>query len=395
MGEWRYYAQRINTGLWLDNDAQLSDVDLDWALSGPASGSAYIPSGMVKTPYASDGRLMWEKLGTFLFAEEDGGLAWVGICLGVNPDDKGSKIEFMGITGWFQRIPYNAVLRTWEMDVFEVIRVLLKHSKSYEPGIDFIITDDDSGYTVGDPQPPDRPKEPTRRKGETKADFAKSERYKDWVKDAKEWDKAYGDRTQYELVWWEAPLVGEEIDTLAKEHNFDYREVVRWSNRSKKTYEFTLDVSTDMIRRRDDIAFIDGLNLAAPLETKDIDDDFANHVIALGKGEGRAMSRVQVGEDDGRLYQVEYVTYKSVKDVDRLRRLANRDHTRLSNTNPTIDSVLVWDVEGWASIASLRCGDEVRVVSEETLPPTDVWRRIVGISRNPVESVVALELEAS
>jgi hypothetical protein len=395
MGQWQLYAQRAETGLWLDNDVQLDDFDMDWTLSGPAGGEGYIPAGLVASPYAMDGRLLWEKWGTLLFAEEDKKLAWVGICLGANPDEKGIKVEFIGVTGWLQRVPYNDVLRTWERDVFDVIRHLVNHSKDYKPNLPFTVTGGNAGFTVGDPQPPEPPKEPVRRKGESKKDFRDSKRYEQYQEDAEKWNKAYGKRERFEIVWWEAPYIGEEIDTLAKEHNFDYRENVKWINRTEQTYEFILELSDDMTNRRTDIALIDGQNLAEPLETKDIENEFANHVIGLGKGEGRDMRRAVAGGRDGRLYQAEYITYKSVKSEDRLRRLISRDHKRLSNPDPEVGNVVVWDIPGWASVSTLRCGDEVQVISDNTQPRTEVWRRIVGITRSPVESVVALELEAS
>lgn len=392
MGEWRYYAQRAATGRWLDTNVQLKDVDLDWVLSGPAGGEAFVPAGLA-SPYGADGRFVWGKWDTVLFAEEDGNLAWAGICTAANPDPEGMKLEFIGPTGWLQGIPYTGQYQVWERDVFDVVRHLVAHSAAVPNHIPFSVSTNRSQFTVGDPQPPSKPKRPARRKGETKSAWQNSARYEKWERAVKRWETKYKDHERFEIVWWEAPYIGEEIDTLAKEAGFDYRERVRWSDKGALKAVFHLDLDDAMIRRRTDIKLVDGMNLAQPLDAKDTDDAYANRVIALGAGEGRAMTRVQVGQDDGRLYQAEYVQYKSVKNTASLRNLAQADHRRLSSIEPEIDNVVAWDVPGFASLSSLRCGDEVEVVSENTLPPVSTWRRVVEISRNPVESVVSLGLE--
>jgi hypothetical protein len=116
-------------------------------------------------------------------------------------------------------------------------------------------------------------------------------------------------------------------------------------------------------------------------------------VIALGAGEGRKMLQVTAGGEDGRLYQAEFMQYKSVRNKTRLRALAQADHKILNTKNPEIDSVAVWDVPGFASISTLRAGDEVQVKSQNIVPNVDAWVRITKITRNPEESIVLLVVE--
>ena len=394
MGNWRFYAQRANSGLWLDTDVQLEDPSMDWILSGPGGGDAYLPDSINPGALAEDGKPVWGKWNTILLGEEDGDLAWVGICTGANPDERGNKLEFIGPTGWLQRVPFNDTLQTWEMNAFEVARRLINHSKTYRHRLEFNTGTNRSEFTVGDVQPPNFPKEPARRKGETKSEWQGSDRYDQWQKDVKEWEKKYGDRERFEVVWWESPYIGEELDTLAKEVGFDYRERVKWTDKGRLKYDLYIDLEDHLSHRRHDIKLVNGQNIAVPLDTKDAEDDYANHVIALGAGEGRNMARIVVGEDsDDRLYQAEYVAYKSIKSVDRLRKLARSDLDRLSSTDPVIDSVTAWDRPGFASMATVRTGDELEVVDSEAQPPIATWCRVVEISRSPVESTVVLGLE--
>lgn len=392
MGEWRYYAKRAGSGLWLDNDVQLADVSLDWAMSAPASGDALLPAGL-GNPIASDGRPVFGKWDTILLAEEDSNLAWAGICNSAAPDADGQKVEFIGPTGWLQRVPYNAVYRVWATDPFDVVRELVRHSSSYSPHIEYTVSQAKSGFRVGDEQPPREPKAPPRKKGQSKSEWEGSARYRAYKKDQTAWNKQYGNKEQFTIAWWESPYIGEEIDTLAKEVGFDYRERVRWVNKTNKTFEFIIDLYESLSNRRNDIQLVDGVNIAKPLELKEAEDVFANHVIGLGAGEGRDMVRTVQGGDDGRLYQAEFVSYKGVKNKTRLAALARADLKRFSNVGVEVDVVVAWDVSGFSSLSSLRAGDEVQVISHNTQPPVDTWRRVASITRNPVESVVTLALE--
>lgn len=395
MGEWRFYAQRAGSGLWLDTDVQLQDVGLDWALSAPGGGEAYIPDGLAADPYASDGRLLWSKWDTLLYGEEDGDLAWIGICIAANPDERGFKLEFISPAGWLHGLPFTDVYRTWKTDAFDVARRLINHSSQYKPGLELFPSNNQSQFTVGDSQPPNFPKKPGRRKGEKKSEYLDSKRYEQWEKDVEEWEKKYGDRERYEILPWEAPMIGDELDSLAKEVGFEWRERVRWVDKGQLKPRIHIDFEDYLVNRRHDIELIDGMNLAEPLDTKDSDDRYANHVIALGAGEGRKMKMVRVGKDDGRLYQAAFSQYKSIRGVKRLRALAQDDLNRFSDVEAEVDNVVAWDIDGFASLSTLRCGDEVKVTSDNTTPPVSTWRRVVEISRNPVESVVSIGLETS
>lgn len=395
MGEWRFYAQRPGSGLWLDTDVSLDKVALDWALSGPMSGEAYIPVGMASNPFAEDGKLTWGRMNTVLLGEEDGNLAWGGICTAADPDEKGLKLEFTGSTGWLAGVPFNEAYRVWETNVFEVARKLIRHSQGYPRHLPINPSDNQSAFTVGDPQPPNFPKQPPRRKGESKSDYTSSDRYNKWQDEVDQWTKKYGDRERFEVVWWEAPSCGDELASLAKEAGFDYRERMRWANKTNLVPEWIVDLGDDIRNRRTDIKFVDGENLAAPLDTKDADDIYANHVVGLGAGEGRDMVRVDAGVNDGRLFQATWVQYKSVRKSKRLRSLVQADLRRFSNTDPEVDNVMVWDVPGFAPTSSLRCGDEIEVISASQNPPIQTWRRISDITRDPTSSIVGVGLESA
>lgn len=390
---WRYYAQRATSGLWLDTNCQLDEVELSWQLSAPGHAKAIVPFGLGITPYAEDGRLTWGKYDTLLYAEEDGSLEWAGFCTSADPDTKGLALEFAGTSGWLQGVDFDGVYRRWQPNVFDVVRMLIAHAHSKPRRIEHIVSQNDSLFWVGDQEPPAKPKQPPRRKGEKVSDYHSSKRYQKWQDDISEWNSQYADRKPYEVAWWDSPYVGEEIDSLAKEVGFDYRERYRWKDRGALVPAFHIDLSDNMVNRRTDVAFVDGVNVGRALDPKHGSHDYANRVIGLGAGEGRKMVKEERGADDGRLYRAEFVQYKSIRDHKRLGRLVEADLTSLKGKDPDLDFITVWDVDGYARINTLQVGDEVNISSQNLSPPLNVWRKITKIIRKPEETTTDLYLE--
>ena len=395
MGNWRYYVMRPGSNLWLDTNAQLRNVQLEWSLDGPSGGVAQIPAGLSSNYVASDGQDVYGKWNTIVFAEEDGNLAWHGIVTAVDPDKDGTKLEFTGFTGWLNRVPYNTQMSMWETEVFEVIRKLIQHSATYSTIIPITVTSGTSMFKVGDPEPPARPAKPTRNRKESKKDFQNSTRYKNWETALANWKNTYGDNSKYRLGWWEAPYVGEELASLAKEFGFNYRENVQWLTTDPLVPKFTLELNDNYRVTRNDIKLVDGVNLAAQLDTAESDMPYAKQVIGLGAGEGRTMIRAVTDPIAGnnRLFQAEYAMYKTIKKTKRLKRLIEWDLKIYSDTYSDIDNVLVWDFPGFAPVSSLQPGNVVEVISNTADPKISAWRRIVDVTRDPVQSTVLIGLE--
>lgn len=209
MGDWRFYVQRPGSGLWLDTNAQLDTPTLTWTLSGSDSGKAMIPAGSAVPTVAEDGRNVWGKMDTVLYAEENGNLSWAGICTSATPAKEGLQLEFAGTLGWLWGVPFFTTFSSWRVNTFDVIRALIANSRGYKPGFEFVVGNGMSAFTVGDPQPPPLPKQPPRRKKETKAEWTASARYKAWQKSVEAWNTSYSNYEKFEIAWHEAPMIGE------------------------------------------------------------------------------------------------------------------------------------------------------------------------------------------
>lgn len=395
MSEWRYYVQRAVAGDWLDTDAQVTDDQITAPLSGPANGKLTVPPSAQNLVSPYDGRPVWGKWDTLVYVEIDGALEHVLVVTNAYPNgDGGIQVDLMGAIGWNQRVDYNDAYARWEPNTFDVVRHLLAHANSKPRGLTFAYDNAIMSNTVlGDPEPPNKPRKPNRRKGESKKEYKDSQRYKDWEQDLQDWKDQYGDHERYKIGWWEMPYVGEEIDELAKETGFDWREEYKWLDKAALQPEFRMVFADNMRVRRTDIQFVDGVNIADTLEPKDEDTDYANRVVALGAGEGRKMKNKNGTVNDGRLYQSKFIHRKHVRRGKRLKKFAERAAARASVIDVELGSVVVWDVPGYSPLNSLNLGDEVEVISDHLNPPLRLWCRVTSITRTSTSDLVTVGLQ--
>lgn len=392
---WKFYAWRPVTDLWLDTDVQLRQCSLAYALSSINSGQIVLPVPD-QTPMGSDGRPVWGRWDTVFMAERDGALDWCGIADSVLPGATGTTVQLVGLSAWLSRVDYSSVYQVWQTDAFDAVRELIDHATSKPRGINFVRDNSHSVNTVGDPEPPPKPRKPPRHKGESKSDYQASSRYTTWVADLQTWKDTYGNNQKYKLLWWEAPYVGTEFNNLASSVGFDWREEYSWT--APLTPQFKINFADDLSAARSDIAVIDGVNVVGRLTPNDNDTAYANKVIALGAGHGRKMLHKMATYDDGRLYAARYARYKRQHHQGQLQRSANQlvKHTR--RIDPQIGTVSIYDVDGFAPVASLKPGDIINVRSDFVVPPINVQCLIRTKTEDPLNPgtvIVELETQAS
>lgn len=396
MGEWQFTVIRPGTWEVLDRDPSfMQAATIGWPLDAPAWATAIIPAGSYADGIAQDGQAMWQKWNTIVLVREDGVLKPPLICVHVEPDKAGTELTFVGFTGWLQGVPFTDVLSTWERNVFWVVRQLVDHALTKTPNLPIDVTPGASAKMVGDPEPPNKPRKPNRNKNESKNEYQNSTRYENWEQDMQQWENNHGDKEKYRLGWWEAAYVGEEIDTLAKETGFNYREdcIYDWElNGSQPVFYLTLSDNLQTVRN--DIKLVNGENMSKGIEAKEADLPYATQVIGLGAGEGPKMRYYQTPLVPGTpLYQGQFIQYKAARNKKRLRELSKRDLRKLDDTYSAIDTVEVWDMPGHASISSLKPGDVVEIIDQYAQPTVQTWRRIVEVVRSPVGLTAEIRLE--
>lgn len=335
MSSWRYIAQRATTGEILELELPLHRDELRWDLSGAGSLRGTVKPD-VGTLRAHDGRLLLEEWGTLLYAEADGEIRWGGIVVSSAFDGGSWKVEAAGFATYPHGIPYAGNYATTGADPADVVRHLWEHVQSYDDGnLRLVVSGDKTSAVVGTAEEP------------------------------------------YELRWWDAPDVGQEIDSLAKEALFDYAEFHSWDG-DEIRHELRIGYPR-LGRRRDDLAFIQGDNIA-DVVTADRDGElFANEVLGIGAGEGAGSIQRTTAVRDGRLRRTHVYTAKDVSSDSRMDALIRNELQRRQQTL-TIESVVVRDHHN-APIGSWTVGDDVLI--EATLPwlgDVALWCRITAWS---------------
>lgn len=192
-------------------------------------------------------------------------------------------------------------------------------------------------------------------------------------------DDTITEAAPYQLLWWEHPDCGDEIDNLAKQAPFDWVEKHYWGpNQESIAHEIQIGYPR-VGRRRDDLLFDQDVNVIQTLVVDSNGDDYANTVLGLGAGEGRSMLRRDTAVRDGRLRRVATYADKAVTDFARMDALID-DELNYRKAALRITSLDVVDHPN-APIGSWQIGDDVLVRAYlPWLGEVEMWVRITAWS---------------
>ncbi|MEU7609558.1 hypothetical protein [Micromonospora sp. NPDC049204] len=332
---WRYIAQRATTGEMLHLDVPIVRDELSWALSGPGGLRGTI-SPDVGALRAADGRLVLDEWGTLLYAEADGEIRWGGTVVRSRFEGSAWSVEAVGMAGYPHGLPYLGEYISEGVDPLDVVRELWAHVQGQPDGDLGIVVDSmTTPVRVGTVDEP------------------------------------------YTLVWWESTDCGTEIDTLARETPFDYTEHHQWDGDSI-THRLVIGYPR-LGRRRDDLSFEQGVNITNVVAPTRDGDQYANELIGLGAGEGRAVVQRRIPEPDGRLRRAAVYSDKSITSTDRMDALC-RAELAVRKQITEIAEVTVIN-HPHAPIGSWAVGDDVLIKARiPWLGDVSLWHRIVGWS---------------
>lgn len=329
---WRYIAQRILTGEFLDWEVPLNRTDMTWTLSGAGAlrGTVAPDVGALRT---STGSPLFEEWGTALYAEKDGEIRWGGILTSSKFKDGEWALECSGFATYPFGIPFLGTVSHTSIEAAQAFRILWAHIQNQPDGyLGVQIVGGPTGYDIATKDEP-------------------------WA-----------------LAWHEAKDVGQEINNVLTESGMDYAEDHYWDG-DKIAHRITLGTPS-LGRRRFDLAFIMGDNITNVVEAERNGEDFANEVIALGAGEGAATIQARIPQRDGRLRRPAVYTDKSVTSTARMSALARAALATRRNTLE-IESVEVLN-HPHAPIGSWSLGDDVLIQADlPWLGDVAIWHRVM------------------
>ena len=353
MPDYRYLIARAATGEVLHWNLPLTEVEFGPEKSGPGSLSA--------TLNPTFGRRLSDILDdagdAVILVERNSHLLWGGLLWRAEPEGPKLPIEASGFTSYMHRRfdlhgnlggrgPYI------EADPCQVIRDVWAYAQEQPDGDLQVLVDDTKS---------------TAKTGTAKDPYTTSKS--------------------------DPRNLGEIVDEMADvDDGLEWTETVTW--RGHRAERRVLLGAPRLGRRREDLTFTTGANVASePHVIKDA-DSYAQWVIGLGAGEGTKRKVVVDGVRNGRL-RLEQKLETSEKDETRLRQRTR--HERLARQIlPTLTELEITDHPA-APVEELRVGDDVRIRLHEPHTAYDGWNRIVGWTVRPGEGEtperVTLKLE--
>lgn len=348
----RYIAQRIRTGEWVHKDLPLAEGERTRELSGPGQLTGKIEPGL-RSMVAEDGLRILEPWGTAIYPVDDyGQIANKQGFLVVPPDqheETSLTITAPGFLGYAAGSIYNDAI-------------------SFPPFSDPLVI---ARYLWTWLQ-----EQPQSNLGMTFAGTLTS-------------DRIIGNNEEpYALAWYDAPDVGSSFDDLAAFAPFDFTEEHEWADDTFTTVQRRIRFGYPRIGApRPELRYALGENIIETVPFQG-NEDFANHIIGIGNGDGSEMITAEVHYDDGLLRRTRVFTDKTVTNSEILEA---RCRALLTPYGQQVDiaSIKVRDHRE-APLSSVAPGDDIFV---ETYLPTygeiAVWLRIVGITESDDEPGIA------
>lgn len=147
----RFIAQRALTGEFLDWELPLSAPEITRELSGPGSVSGVISPETARMR-DSDGRLILDEWGTFVYPEADGLIRAGTIVVNSRFEGPEWRLDCAGFTTYPHGVPYIGRLREIEIDPLDVVREIWEHMQAQPDGdLGMIVDNTTSAVTVGTP----------------------------------------------------------------------------------------------------------------------------------------------------------------------------------------------------------------------------------------------------
>ena len=369
----RVIAQRIVTGQFLDWDVPLTDLEIIYTLSG-----ATMIRGDLG-PESQDIRdIGLDPWGTWLHVEENDEIRGSGILLPLEIPGEILSLEAAGVTYYPNDMPWKGYLSEVQIDPAEVVRRIWAHLQSYpESKLNAIVSNTQTPVRLGDMA------------------YVESTMDAQGVVTTRDVPAK-----PYELNWWEAPDCGAEIASLAKSTPFDFVERSQW-NPTKTGVDNYIDIGYPRIGRRlvgsSAPRFVQGENATQMFVLGETPDLYASEVIVLGKGEGSAMIRGEVGlRNTGRLRRVAVLTDPAgIGTTSRAVALAREELARRSALL-TIGDVVIDSTNPLAPMGSYRVGDDILVQADVPYHgEVSLWHRIIGYTWKPGSERVSVQLRRS
>lgn len=362
---WRYFAETLdgsgNSGTLLEGELPLTGVTVTDVLSGPPQITASIaPSFLRLLTTGTSGlrRPVLEEWGVAVYAEASGQIRAGTLLTGMTPSGPSLSLDLFGFSAYAKDMAYEGETCWIQADPIGLARHLWDHLQGGE--------DSNLGLLL------DRSTVSDVRVGEPEEDV-------DFTTDGGEQVSFSTGPVKFNA--WETDDIGGEIDALARDTPFEYRERHRWSPGLDRVDHF-LDFGYPRIGARRDVRLVLGENIHRIPTAQFPGSGYASHVRVLGAGEGRTRVRQDVRVRTGKLRRMAVIDDPAASSGVKASARARREVTRRSSALASVTEFVVRDHPN-TPVGSLHPGDEVLVQGEADWLDVETWVRILSVSISP------------
>ncbi|WP_127361528.1 hypothetical protein [Actinacidiphila soli] len=341
MHSYRYLTCDVLSGSVLAWNLPLTDVSYGPELSGPGALQATLEPHL---PHLLPS--MVDPGNTLIFAERDSKLMWGGLVWRAEPEGGKYPIEAAGFGSYLarrndlhgnlnKRGPYTYG------DPCKLIRDVWAYCQEQPDGnLGVVVDGTTSKAKIGTPAEP------------------------------------------YASNWWETRTLADLVaDAVATDGGPEWTEQVDWVN-GQPQRRFRIGWPR-LGTRRTDVSFTSGVNIASTEPVTYDGDTYAQVVVALGSGDGRARLRAVDAVRDGRLRLEEVLDLPAVKGTDQLAAKARTERIA-RQIRGDVQQVDIIDHPA-ARFGSFAVGDDVWVQIHDEWTDYDGWARVTGWSLTPAQ----------
>lgn len=371
----RLIAQRVLDGEIVEWELPVSeDFQYTEQLSGPVVMQGSIRPELIQVQELDlDGYAYW------LHVEINQEIRASAILLPPQYTESEMSFSAEGVSAMPHYHYYQSVFRQIQVDPFSVVRTLWNYVQS-QP-------ESDLGVVVSSNSSPVRLGEPARTETTTitNTDGTTTTTVRDIP------------AKPYELLWWEATNIGEEIDTLSGQTPFDYVERHAWnSNRTDVLHYVDLGYPRLGVARPN--LLFNEENILEVVPVQEPEDTYASAVLVIGAGDGEDTIRGYAAQSYGdRLRKEVTITDKTINTVERANARAQSELAFRRGRTFEASEIVINAYHPNAPIGSYQIGDDIQIqvdIPWLMLSHTS-WYRVTSIQNKPSSDKVRLGLARS
>ncbi|TCK41271.1 hypothetical protein EDF60_1697 [Leucobacter luti] len=138
-------------------------------------------------------------------------------------------------------------------------------------------------------------------------------------------DKQQEDGGAWKILWWDTPDCGAEVEACLAEAGWEFVEWSGWNSDKSKIHK-EIRLQKRVGKKQNRLSFVEGDNIIEAVVVETPDTDFANAVIAIGAGEGKAAIRYTAEvSGSSRIRRPHVIDAKNITKLSVLQALAKRE----------------------------------------------------------------------